>query len=149
MRPLPRRVASLGALAVMAACGQVEPVLMPVSMPECIYQGVSSMEEGSARLSLTLNGLGEAGVALVRLTGEKTYDDLVEHLGSVSGAWDRRPDWVTTEIELRLDASQGLVGVEETRTLDEGAYAIVCIAYPYDGADAEVSPASALEVSGD
>jgi hypothetical protein len=106
------------------------------------------MKEGTARLSLSLNGLGEAGVALIRLSGDKTYDDLVEHLGSLSGAWDRRPDWVTTEMELSLDDGQGLDGVEETRSLDEGDYAIVCFGYP-DGADAEVSPAAALEVSGD
>ena len=148
MRRLLKCTASLVLGLTVAACGQVEPILMPVSMPECIYGGPSSMKEGTARLSLSLNGLGEAGVALIRLSGDKTYDDLVEHLGSLSGAWDRRPDWVTTEMELSLDDGQGLDGVEETRSLDEGDYAIVCFGYP-DGADAEVSPAAALEVSGD
>ena len=148
MRRLLKCTASLVLGLTVIACGQVEPILMPVSMPECIYGGPSSMKEGTARLSLSLNGLGEAGVALIRLSGDKTYDDLVEHLGSLSGAWDRRPDWVTTEMALSLDDGQGLDGVEETRSLDEGDYAIVCFGYP-DGADAEVSPAASLEVSGD
>lgn len=132
-------------LTLPAACGQVEPVLMPVSMPECIYQGPSSMSIGNASVSLTLNGIGDAGVALVRLVDDETHSDLEAHLATIGDRWADRPEWVTTVLELRLDSSQGLDGVDETMTLQAGSYAVVCIDHTGGDATARVSGAVTVE----
>lgn len=130
-----------------AACGQVDPVLLPVSMPECVYQGASSMHEGNARVSLTLNGLGSVALALVEITDDMTYDDLADHLETRAGSWETAPGWVATELELSLDDAQGLDGVDETVTLDPGSYALVCIDHPYGDGAVTARVAASLEVT--
>ena len=129
----------------IAACGQVDPVVLAVSMPDCITQGPSAMRAGNLRLSLTLNGLADSGLALVELTGEEGYQDLVRHFEGAD-LWEDRPSWVSPLVELRLDPSQALDGVEETTRLEEGRYALVCIHHPYDGSSATARAAAPLEV---
>lgn len=133
------------AVATLAACGQVEPVTLAVSMPDCVATVPSAMREGDASVSLTLNGLSDSGVALVRLDGERTHDDLTAHFER-NNRWSSRPPWAVVVVELRLDAGQGLDGVEETVTLDEGSYAMVCIDHPYDAAEATARVAAPMEV---
>jgi hypothetical protein len=144
-----RRIVALVALpALVLSCGQVDPVIMTVAMPDCVYQGPISIMEGNVRLSLTLNGLGDAGAGLVRFTGEETYDSLVDHLGTVSDRWDDLSSRVEPVVELRLSDREGVDGVEETARLDAGRYAVICIDHPYDGSDATARPATSLEVAG-
>ncbi len=125
------RLAALTASIALVSCGQADPVLMPVSMPECIYQGPSSMEEGNARISLRLNGLGESGAALVQLTEDRSFDELRAHFENDS-RWSRQPSWARTVTELRLERGMGLDddGVARTVDLSAGSYAVVCIEYP-------------------
>lgn len=137
-----RLVASLG-VVILVGCGQVDPVLMPVSVPECIYGGPSAMEEGNARVSLNLNGIGDAGVVLVELASERTYADLERHFTN-DGRWAGRPTWISGLLELRLDSSQGLDGLEETVELTAGNHAIVCL--DYSGDEAMARPAGRLVV---
>lgn len=131
MRLFDRTAVAVCALAtLLVACGQVDPVLMPVSMPECIYQGPSSMREGSVRLSLTLNGMADAGVALVEIDQDHTPAALSDHLAGAAG-WENAPSWVSTRAELHLDSASGRDGVDETVALTEGSYAVVCIDYSH------------------
>lgn len=109
----------------LAACGQVEPVLLSVSMPDCTYLGPVDMEPGDVSLSLTLNGLGNARVLLVELTDNHSYDDLEVQLAS--GGWEDRPDWSRAMIDIELSDTQGIDGEEGTSTLHEGEFAVVCI----------------------
>lgn len=132
-------------LLLLVACGQVDPVLMPVSMPECIYQGPSSMREGDARVSLTFNGIGESGVALVELAGEGRFDELTAHF-EADPRWSERPSWVSPVVELRLDS--GGEGVQETVALSAGSYAVVCIEYMEGDANGRSRTAARIEVTG-
>jgi len=144
-----RRIVALVAFpALVLSCGQVDPVIMTVAMPDCVYQGPISIMEGNVRLSLTLNGLGDAGAGLVRFPGDETYDSLVDHLGKVSDRWDDLPSRVEPLVELRLSDREGVDGVEETTRLDAGRYAVICIDHPYDGSDAIARLATSLEVAG-
>jgi len=118
-------------LAVSTACGQVEPVLLPVTMPDCLYQGTSAMEAGTARLSLAANSLGRFGVALVEVESETTAADVEEHLTAVEETWGQLPEGANTRLLLRLDESMGVDGVEETVPLRPGSYALICIVFPY------------------
>lgn len=131
----------------LVACGQVDPVLMPVGMPECIYRGPSSMGAGNASVSLNLNGIGDAGVVLARLTGQETHVDLERHLESVEGRWEDRPDWIDGLVELRLDSGQGVDGVEETVSLPEGDYALICVDYSGPEPTARIASAITVESS--
>lgn len=141
-----RRVAGLvGLLFAVVACGQVEPVLMTVSMPDCTFQGSDRMTEGRARLGLTLNGIGEWGAALVVLEDEKTFADLMAEAGE-SRRLDHLPNWARGVIELRLSDADAADGVDAERVLDEGTYAVLCV-YPDDsGSDVEFLPVRDLTV---
>ncbi len=134
-------VMSLG----LVACGQVEPVVVTVSMPDCIAQAPPTMRAGNARMSLTLNGLGDSGAALVQLKDDHTYSELVDQFKS-DNRWEHRPDWVSPKLELRLDSADGLDGVDKTVYLVAGDYAVVCIDHPYDGSDDTAQAAARLEV---
>lgn len=135
-------------LVTLAACGQVEPVLFAVSTPDCAHSGATSMKEGEARLILTLNGLADAGLTLVELTGDHEYQDLVEHLSNTP-QWDRSPPWVSEVASLRIEDGLGVDSVEETLHLDAGAYALVCLDHPTNGAGATAQPAAPLLVRDD
>lgn len=126
---------------VVTACGQVEPVLLRVGMPECSYQGPSTMSEGEASLSLTLNGLGRARVLLVELTEGHTYDELVSHFES-SEEWLDRPDWIYPVLDVELDDAEGVDGKSEKLDLEAGEYAVVCV----DRDNETVEVASPLQV---
>lgn len=141
------RLARLSAvcLVTLAACGQVEPVLLAVGMPGCAYQGPASMREGEISLSLTLNGLSDVGAAVVELGNDNTYEELETFLATDT-PWEDRPGWVVPIIELRLDDTEGRDGVEGTVDLDEGSYAVVCIEHPYDEEVSRATPASPLTV---
>ncbi|HJQ76250.1 MAG TPA: hypothetical protein VJ948_03200 [Acidimicrobiia bacterium] len=132
-------------LMTPTACGQVEPVLVAVSMPDCAHQGATSMEEGEARLILTLNGLADVGLALVEITGDRDYQDLVEHL-TTAPRWDRPPPWVTEVASLRIDGGIGVDSVEETLDLEEGLYAVVCLDHSSEEAGSLGQPAAPLLV---
>lgn len=124
-----RRVSlAIGAVAlVLTACGQVEPVLLVVSVPDCTYQGPHAMTEGNASLSLTMNGLGDSRVLLVELTGGHTSAELEEHFETVSDHWDDRPDWLSPTIDLVLEDSDGIGGKEQTAHLRPGSHVVVCV----------------------
>jgi hypothetical protein len=123
-----RFIGLLGLILSLTACGQVEPVLMTVSMPDCTFAGTDSMEEGRARLGLTLNGIGEWGAALVALDRNHTFDDLVAENES-SDTLNDLPSWARTVIELRLSEDDAVDGVDVERVLDPGGYAVICV-YP-------------------
>lgn len=144
MRRVPRLAAVL--TLVVAACGQVEPVLAHVTMPDCTYQGATSMEEGEISLSLTLNGLADSGVVLAELADGNTYDDLANHFDAVSNELSELPAWVEPVIELRLSDFEGVEGVEESAGLEAGSYAMICVDYPYDGGTPLVRLATPFEV---
>lgn len=130
---------STGILALaLVACGQVEPVLLPVSMPECIYSGPAVMEEGSASLSLRINGLGEAAVLVVGIEDGHEVEDLATHLTDVSDQWTERPDWLSTRVEVRLSSAEGLSGREKTVQLRPGQYAVVCVDHTGEGSPARL-----------
>lgn len=135
--------AILVVISVLAACGQVEPVIMAVSMPECTYQGPVRMEEGEVSLSLSLNGLGRARVLLVELEDGHEYGEVEEQLEE-STDWDSRPEWLRPVIDLQLSDAQGVAGVEDTAHLTAGQYVVVCV----DEGSGEGRPASPLEVRG-
>lgn len=145
-RLAPRLYLLFVSLLAVTACGQPDPVVMPVSMPECIYQGPSAMETGNARVSLTLNGITDSGVALAELTVDLTHSDLSAHLETVDTRWSERPSWVSTVLELRLDAAEGRDGVEETVALEPGRYVVVCLDYPVDDSEPTAMVAGGLEV---
>lgn len=128
---------------VLAGCGQVEPVLLKVSMPDCTYQGPSSMRAGEASLSLGLNGLGDARVLLVALTGGHSYQELSEEFDS-NAEWAARPDWIEAVLDVELGDDQGVSGMEETTELTDGRYAIICV----DQTTGTAQTASPLEVRG-
>lgn len=123
----------MGLVLAVAACGQIEPVLMTVSMPDCTYQGADEMQEGRARLSLTLNGIGEWGTALLRLEDDHTFDDFTE-TANENAELAAVPSWARSVIELRLSDEEGRDGVDSERVLDEGTYAVICIYVPDEGA---------------
>lgn len=134
MRPT-LRLAAL-AVVLISACGQVEPVTVAVSMPECVYRGSDSMREGTVSVSLTLNGVTDAGATLVLIENDHSYDDLVAEVARTGEV----PDWALPLVELELSHDDGLDGIEETRSLGEGVYALLCVD------DDGVRPASSLTV---
>jgi hypothetical protein len=129
----------------LGACVDPDPQLMVVSMPGCVFQGPSSMDSGSLRITLRAEGLGAYGLALLQLSGSRSYDDLVEHVEARSGVWDP-PDWVTLEADLRVGAEGQDPSTSETVELGDGEYAVVCIEYPYDDGEAGATPAGRLVV---
>jgi hypothetical protein len=145
VRQLLRRAGVVLAVLITTACGQVDPVLLTVAMPGCVYQGPPTMVAGDARVSLRLNGLGDAGVALVERGRQETHDDLVQYLETVDGSWSERPEWVSAVVELRVDGGQGSQGAQETVTLDPGTYSVVCLEHR-DDLDPLASAAASLEV---
>lgn len=144
MRRVPWIAAAL--ILAVAACGQVEPVLAHVTMPDCTYQGANSMDEGEISLSLTLNGLANAGVMLGAIAEEHTYEELETHLTEVSAELGSLPTWLEGVIDLRLSDAQALDGVEDTAHLRAGIYAVICVDYPYDGGEPLVRLATSLDV---
>ncbi len=143
-----RQATIVAVLSLMvAACGQVEPVIMTLAMPDCVYQGPSEMHPGEAQLTMTLNGIGEWGSALVKITGDHTYKELREHVETVSDVWGRRPDWVRPVITLSLSDADAVDGVDGRADVDKGAYAVVCL--DHDGED-EITYrlSNGLEVNG-
>lgn len=126
MRPR-HRLLLFSILLTLTACGQVEPVIVAVGMPECSSSGVASMREGRLSLSLTLNGIAHSGVVLAELIEDHSYDDLEEHVATRSDLWEQRPEWVKVRAELELSTSEGIDSAEETIFVEEGDYAIVCI----------------------
>jgi hypothetical protein len=144
MRLVPWIAAAL--VPILAACGQVDPVLMHVTMPDCTYQGATSMVEGEVSLSLSLNGLADAGARLVELGGDHTYADLESHVDAVSPDLDDLPEWADDVIDLRLADFEGMEGVEAAARVGEGGYALLCIDYPYDRTEPTVRLATRLEV---
>lgn len=131
-------------LSSLTACGQVEPVLVRVSMPDCAHQGATSMEEGEMSLILTLNGLGDAGLVLVELADDREYADIVEHLRE-NPRWSGPPSWTSEVTSLRIEGGIGIDSVEETLRLAAGRYALVCVdRSTEEGALAQ--PAAQLEV---
>lgn len=144
MRRVPWFAAAL--TLVVAACGQVEPVLAQITMPDCTYQGATTMKEGEISMSLTLNGLANAGVVLARLGGANSYDDLARHVDSVSDELADLPSWTETMIDLRLSDFEGVDGVEGSADLEAGSYAVICVDYPYEEGAPLVRLATPLEV---
>lgn len=138
-------VASLLVLLATTGCGQVEPVLVTVSMPDCAHTGATTMDVGELRVILTLNGLGSAGLMLVELDAERAYQDLVDELenGSGDGSF---PPWVTEVVSLQIEDGTGVDSVAETFDIEEGQYALVCLYRSRDGSETMVEPAAPLAV---
>jgi hypothetical protein len=130
------------AALLAVGCAQVDPVLLAVEMPGCVYQGPPTMAEGDVRLSLRLNAVADAGAALVELPGQESVGELSDHLDAVDPRWEHLPEWASTVVEVRIDSGEGGRGGEETLTLAPGTYAVVCIEYPYDGASLAGTAAS-------
>lgn len=124
------------AVVLASACGQVEPVTVAVSMPDCVYRGSDRMREGTASVSLNLNGIADAAATLVLIDDGHTYQDLTEALRATGGV----PEWAEPVVELELSSDDGLDGIEETTTLSEGTYALLCVD------DSGMRPASSLVV---
>lgn len=143
-----RRVPWIAAILipVLAACGQVEPVLMHVTMPDCTYQGPDAIDEGIVGLSLSLNGLADSGAILAELTSGRTFGELETHLETVSTGLDDLPAWVDVVIDLRLSDTDGIEGVGDEARLRPGSYVLFCVDYPYDGTEPTVAPASTIDV---
>lgn len=110
----------------LAACGQVEPVLLSVSMPDCTYRGAATMEPGEANLSLTLNGLGSGRALLAELKDGRNFDELAAHFEQ-SEDWEERPDWLRLVIDLELSDADGVDGRAGQADLDVGNYAVICV----------------------
>ncbi len=145
MRVIGRTAALLVVLTTFMGCGSDDPEVMTVSMMECVYQGPRSMDAGDARITLTLHGLGMAGVSLLELGEGRTYDDLEDHFESVDAKWEERPPWTTSRALLR--ASDETVSSRSTTiTLSAGSYALVCIDYPYGDGDAMARVAASVTV---
>lgn len=121
MRPSPLVV--VVAVCLLSACGQVEPVTMAVTMPDCVYQGQNQMVEGEVSVSLGLNGITEATVVLTEIPANRTYAELDEVLRETGTV----PSWVRPVVELELSSSDALDGVDERAELGPGSYALVCI----------------------
>ncbi|MGD2060845.1 MAG: hypothetical protein PVF87_08280 [Acidimicrobiia bacterium] len=144
MRRVPWIAAVL--IVILAACAQVEPVLLQVTMPDCTYMGETSIEEGEISLSLRLNGLADAGVLVAELSGEHAYGDLATHVEEISDELADLPTWAETVVDLRLSDSEGIDGVERSARLSEGDYAVICVDYPYDQGPPLVRLAAPLTV---
>lgn len=147
MPRLANRAALLFLGVALAACGQVDPVVMSVGMVECVYQGPSSMEVGNARVTLTLHGLGRGGLSLVELADGKTHHDLSDHFETVSEVWDERPDWAESKGLLEVSDQEGVTADSRNFGMSPGAYAFVCIDYPYDGTEPTSRVAASLRVN--
>lgn len=139
-----RYVSGLVLLLAVVACGQVEPVLMALSMPDCTYSGPDSMDEGRARLSLTLNGIGEWGAALVVFEDDHEFSEL-ELVAEESPLLADLPEWVRVVVELRLSDDGGREGTDAERVLEAGEHAVLCI-YPDDDDDTTYRPAHGIRV---
>jgi hypothetical protein len=120
------RSALVSVSLLLAACGQVEPVILAVSMPDCTYRGATQMEPGEASLSLSLNGLGSARALLVELEDGHTHVELSAHIDQTDG-WEDRPEWIRPVIDLELSDADGVDGTEDSSRLAPGDYAVVCI----------------------
>jgi len=125
MRTVARSALVLVSL-LLTACGQVEPVILAVSMPDCTYRGATRMVPGEASLSLSLNGLGSARALLVELEDGRTHVELGAHLEQ-TGGWEDRPPWIRPVIDLELSDADGVDGTEDSSRLAAGDYAVVCI----------------------
>jgi hypothetical protein len=137
-------VASLLVLAT-TGCGQVEPVLVTVSMPDCAHTGATTMDVGELRVILTLNGLGSAGLMLVELGDERGYQDLVDELENRSGDGSV-PPWVTEVVSLQIEDGTGVDSVAETVDIEGGQYALVCLYRSPDVSETMIEPAAPLVV---
>ena len=111
------------AMCLLTACGQVEPVTMALSMPDCVYQGQNQMSEGEVSVSLSLNGITEASAVLAELTDEHTYPELEERLQETGTI----PSWARPIVELDLSSSAALDGIDEQAELEPGLYALICV----------------------
>ena len=125
------------AIVLVSACGQVEPVTVAVSMPDCVYRGADRMLEGVASVSLTLNGIADVGATLVLIEEDRSYGELVDVVSNTGEA----PTWVRPVVELTLSNDDGLEGIEEAISLPAGTYALLCVD------DNGVRPASSLTVT--
>lgn len=134
MQPIQRL--AVVAVLLISACGQVEPVTVAVSMPDCVYRGADRMREGDASVSLTLNGIADARADLVLIAEGHSYSEFVEVLANTGEV----PTWAEPVVELELSQDDGLDGVEETVSLAAGSYALLCVSE--DG----VRPATSLTV---
>lgn len=133
-----RRIQRLAvfALVLVSACGQVEPVTVAVSMPDCVYRGAERMREGIASVSLTLNGIADVGATLVLVEEGRTYVELIDVLTNTGEI----PTWASPVVELEMSNDDGVDGVEETVSLEAGTYALLCVD------NSGVRPASSLTV---
>jgi len=129
----------------LGACADPDPQLMVVRMPGCVFQGPSSMDPGSLRITLRAEGLGVYGLVLLRLPGSRSYDDLVEHVEARDGVWDP-PDWATLAADLKVGDEGQDPSTSETVELGDGEHAVVCIEYPYDDGEAVTTPTRRLVV---
>lgn len=111
---------------LLTACGQVEPVLLTVSMPDCTLRGPMAMQPGEASLSLSLNGLGTAQAALVEPVDGHSHDELAAYLEE-NGAWEDRPGWLRPVIDLELSDTDGINGIADHADLGVGEYVVVCV----------------------
>jgi hypothetical protein len=125
------------AMVLVSACGQVEPVTVAVSMPDCVYRGADRMREGVASVSLTLNGIADVGATLVLIEEDRSYGELVDVVSNTGEA----PTWARPVVELTLSNDDGVEGIEETISLPAGTYALLCVD------DNGVRPASSLTVT--
>ena len=125
MRPI-TPIVTMIAMVGLAACDQVEPAILTVSMPDCTFRGATEMEPGEASLSLSLNGLGEARAMIVEIEGDHTYDELVAHLEQ-GGASDGTPDWARPVIDVELSDIDGMGATADHADLEEGDYAVICV----------------------
>jgi len=119
-------VVTLSAIIALAACGQVEPVILTVSMPDCTFRGATEMEPGVASLSLSLNGLGNARAMVVEIEDGHTFDELAAHFEQ-GGGWEGRPEWTRSVVDVALNATDGVDGTSDSAHLDQGDYAVVCV----------------------
>lgn len=119
-------VVTLMAMTALAACGQVEPVILTVSMPDCTFRGATEMEPGVASLSLSLNGLGTGRVLVVEIEAGHTYDELAAHFEQ-GGGLDGTADWARPVIDVELSDTDGIGATAESNELGMGDYAVVCV----------------------
>lgn len=123
-----RRLLVAVSLLLLSGCGQVDPVLVAVSMPDCVLSGASTMEEGTVRVSLALNGIADAAVEVVEIPDGRQFDELAQRVSE-----EIIPVWAEPLAVVELSTADGIEGAVETLHLDPGTYALICVDHPDDG----------------
>lgn len=119
-------------MLILVACSASDTSEMVVNANSCAHEGPETMIEGDIRVSVSMSGLGNAGVSIVRLDEEKTLADLVAYHEQTPDAVENPPGWIETQVTMRIGDRYAATGDSQTIALTPGEYVVLCLDYPYE-----------------